>query len=383
MSRRSEPGSPAACPACGQAGRQVKPITIESLVAPEARLRVGSAEGFRFCAEPSCEIAYYRSDPLAAISRSEVRVPIGQKGDGPPRPVCYCFEHSAEDIVADVVANGGSRLAEQITDNCRVGMQRCEELNPQGSCCLGTVRQLIAAAQAGQGTDAAGHACDAPEAEGCCSSGPAAESLAVPQRAAFWATGGALASAVLSSTCCWLPLLLVAFGMSAAGVTTMLNDYRPIFLGVAAVSLGLGFFFAYRPKPGCAAAGTCAVPSSRLVRTQRMMLWGASLLVLAFAFFPDYVGVLLGATDQPLEFVLQEGAASVELQIEGMSCEGCAASLQLSLTEVPGVSSARVDFAAGRAVVAFDDAQRIDGVLEAVDAAGFSASVQAGDGVPK
>ncbi len=38
-------------------------------------------------------------------------------------------------------------------------------------------------------------------------------------------------TALLSPACCWLPLLLIAFGASAAGVSGFFETYRPYLLG--------------------------------------------------------------------------------------------------------------------------------------------------------
>ena len=44
------------------------------------------------------------------------------------------------------------------------------------------------------------------------------------QKVGLWATGGAVISAILSSACCWLPFLLIAFGASAAGVSGFFEE---------------------------------------------------------------------------------------------------------------------------------------------------------------
>ena len=58
------------------------------------------------------------------------------------------------------------------------------------------------------------------------------------------ATGSVLA-AMASSACCWLPLVLMGVGLSAAGVGTFFERYRPYFLVVAVVLLGVWFYFNY------------------------------------------------------------------------------------------------------------------------------------------
>lgn len=62
------------------------------------------------------------------------------------------------------------------------------------------------------------------------------------------------------------------------------------------------------------------------------------------------------------------------LEVEGMHCGGCAASIEASLLDVPGVVSAAVDVATHRATVGVSAAGPADGALvAAVEAAGYRA----------
>lgn len=69
---------------------------------------------------------------------------------------------------------------------------------------------------------------------------------------------GALA-AILASACCLGPLVLVALGFSGAwiGNLTVLEPYRPIFIGAALVALFFAWRRIYRPAQACK-PGTCA-----------------------------------------------------------------------------------------------------------------------------
>jgi len=136
------------CPSCGGKGRTVKPITIETLVSESARTQVGRQDGFRFCANPSCDVVYYRPESGQRIHRHDVNVHVGQKETAPPRMVCYCFHHTVEEIEAEVNETGTSRVLDSIAEKCRQGLDRCEETNPQGACCLGNVRSALKDAQA-------------------------------------------------------------------------------------------------------------------------------------------------------------------------------------------------------------------------------------------
>lgn len=368
-----------ACPSCGSKGKPVKPITIESLVVEEARVRAGRTDGFRFCAEPSCDIAYFQPESGVRISRSEVRVRIGQKETDTPRPVCYCFDYTVEELEAEVVATGTSKVADQITENCRQGLDRCEETNPQGSCCLGNVRRAIKEAQARRAGEAvaASVASGAVEADICCAVDAAPPTATAPglRNTGRWATGGAVVSAILSSACCWLPLLLIAFGASAAGVAGFFEAYRPVLLGITGLLLAGGFYLVYFRTEKCGPGETCTAPNPRTQRFNTITLWVATTIVLTFALFPNYVGYLLGGGDPPVGAETLAAHASREFRIEGMTCEACAVTLREHLGRVPGLARAEVSFEAKTARVFFvtgEDAPSDETILAAVQQAGYS-----------
>jgi mercuric ion transport protein len=92
---------------------------------------------------------------------------------------------------------------------------------------------------------------------------------------------GGVVGAVLASSCCIGPLLLVSLGVSGAwiGNLTALAPYQPVFLAVTAVFLAAGFWRVYRkPKVVCEEGGYCASPGSGTVL--KAALWAATVLAL-------------------------------------------------------------------------------------------------------
>ena len=102
-------------------------------------------------------------------------------------------------------------------------------------------------------------------------------------RGALFAGGLA---AIIASTCCLGPLVLIALGFSGAwiGNLTVLEPYRPIFLGVALVVM----FFAYRriftPPQDCKPDEVCAIAQVR--STYKLIFWVVVALVLVALGFP-------------------------------------------------------------------------------------------------
>ncbi|MBI2061004.1 MAG: copper chaperone Copz family protein [Nitrospirae bacterium] len=131
------------CPACGTQGRKVKTITLVSLLTKAALKCLNGSGGYRFCKGGACEIVYFHeADGIRFVAR-DIKVPVFQKSTGDSRTVCYCFEHTVRSIEEEVRRTGKSGALDSIAEKCRQGLDRCEELNPQGACCLGNVKQVV------------------------------------------------------------------------------------------------------------------------------------------------------------------------------------------------------------------------------------------------
>ena len=89
---------------------------------------------------------------------------------------------------------------------------------------------------------------------------------------------GALA-AVGASVCCVGPLVLLALGIGGAwiGNLTALEPYRPIFIGLTLLFLGLAFRKLYLVPQVCAPGTACADPQA--IKRQRLMFWLVALLL--------------------------------------------------------------------------------------------------------
>ena len=199
-------------------------------------------------------------------------------------------------------------------------------------------------------------------------------------RSGRWAAGSSVVAAIVASACCWLPLLVIGFGVSAAGVSTVFEQVRPFFLIAAAVLLGAGFYLTYFRKETCSPDEACAVPSPKIKRFNRGMLWVATIITAAIALFPNYVGLLAAdgsAASSPAQKATTE---SVTLSIEGMTCAACAISLQNELGKVPGVHSALVSYSDGKATVVVDPASppSSTSLVRAVQRAGYQARMDSG-----
>jgi mercuric ion transport protein len=108
------------------------------------------------------------------------------------------------------------------------------------------------------------------------------ESIAA--RAGALALGGL--AAILASTCCLGPLLLVGLGVSGAwiGNLTALEPYRPFFVGAALLALAFAYRRIFRRARACAPGEVCALPPVR--SAYKLIFWVVIVLVLVALLFP-------------------------------------------------------------------------------------------------
>lgn len=92
--------------------------------------------------------------------------------------------------------------------------------------------------------------------------------------------------AILASTCCLGPLVLVALGISGAWIGNLaaLEPYRPIFISAALVAMFFAWRRIYRPLQTCKHGEICAVPQVRA--TYKAIFWIVGALVLIALAFP-------------------------------------------------------------------------------------------------
>jgi len=93
---------------------------------------------------------------------------------------------------------------------------------------------------------------------------------------------------ITASACCVGPLVLLMLGISGSWISnlTALEPYRPIFIGMTLLFLGLAFRKLYLVPQRCAVYAPCVRPAN--LRRQRIAFWLVSVAVLLLIAFPWY-----------------------------------------------------------------------------------------------
>ncbi len=130
----------APCPQCAKPCRAVKEIPLRSLLREEFRGGI-EGKGWRFCTTPECPIVYFESGGTT-FHKDQLTVRVGIKETTSPRPVCYCFHHSIEEIEDDIARTGKTGVLDDIKARMKIDCW-CEKTSPLGGCCLATVNGFI------------------------------------------------------------------------------------------------------------------------------------------------------------------------------------------------------------------------------------------------
>jgi hypothetical protein len=117
----------APCPQCAKPCRAVKEIPLRSLLREEFRGGI-EGKGWRFCTTPECPIVYFESGGTT-FHKDQLTVRVGIKETTSPRPVCYCFHHSIEEIEDDIARTGKTGVLDDIKARMKIDCW-CEKTSP-------------------------------------------------------------------------------------------------------------------------------------------------------------------------------------------------------------------------------------------------------------
>ena len=142
------PAQRSLCPACAAQGKAVSAATVRALL--RTSLRAVTHTAYHFCATPGCPVVYFTFDGAQHFTTGQLRERVFQKAPADPAAlVCYCFRYTRK-TVQQADASTHAQIVADITAGVHAGQCACDIRNPQGSCCLGNVRRLVASLQSEQ-----------------------------------------------------------------------------------------------------------------------------------------------------------------------------------------------------------------------------------------
>lgn len=205
-----------------------------------------------------------------------------------------------------------------------------------------------------------------------------------------WGLIGAIASAVIASVCCLGPLVLLALGISGAWISSLsgLAPYRPVFMAITFVFLGLAFYKLYKkPKAeSCELGSYCGNPKAK--RISKIILWVVTVSVVILFALPYAIPYLAAGIsccpDVPAEQqteATQDGLKIVTLDVRNMTCAACTVTVTKNLKKLEGIKNVSVSLKPPQAFIVYDPIKvDIEEMTAATANIGYpSSAIQKGD----
>jgi mercuric ion transport protein len=169
--------------------------------------------------------------------------------------------------------------------------------------------------------------------------------------------GAGLLTAFAASLCCITPVLALFSGATGVASTfSWMEPYRPYLIGLTIAVLVFAWYQKLKPKK---AAIDCACEEDKPSFWQSKSFLGI-VTVLAFLLmaFPSYSKIFFPKTEATTVIVVDKSSIKqVKLNIEGMTCESCRETINLTLSKVPGVLEYKTDYKEGSSLVKFDNSK--------------------------
>ena len=129
----------------GQKGKPVDMATVKTHLSVSLR-HIGQTL-YLFCRTRTCPVVYFSSDGEQTFTIEQMRERVYQKEpDADEVLVCYCFRHTVHEV-RTASSYEQSAILDDINAGIKANQCACDLRNPQGSCCLGNVREVIKQAE--------------------------------------------------------------------------------------------------------------------------------------------------------------------------------------------------------------------------------------------
>lgn len=187
--------------------------------------------------------------------------------------------------------------------------------------------------------------------------------------------GAGLLAAFVASLCCITPVAAVMAGIGGVGSTfAWVEPFRPWLIGITALILGFAWYQKLKPQwdPECA----CKVSPS--FWQSKSFLGIVTVLTAGLLAFPHYSGAFLPNKEQSnIVYVQESHVQTITMDIEGMTCAGCEASVEYAANSVEGVLEADASYDTGKATIKYDQSKATqDTIIAAINKTGFTVKTQ-------
>lgn len=186
----------------------------------------------------------------------------------------------------------------------------------------------------------------------------------------------AVLSVLVSRLCCIVPFIAILSGMTGGAIMfSFLEPIRPLLIMFSVSILAFGFYQEYKSKNLEAMKPCCQINAKKKSKRNRLFLWATTVISVLLFSFPFYSQLFISTNAAQTPDT--KNLKTIQLSVEGMSCQGCANNIMLTLSQTEGILKDTVVFAAKTATVTFDE-NKISSyqVVKTIEEIGFNAATK-------
>ncbi len=185
--------------------------------------------------------------------------------------------------------------------------------------------------------------------------------------------GTGIITAIAASLCCITPVLALVAGSSGVASTfSWMEPARPYLIGFTVLLLGFAWYQKLKPRTAEEIECDCEEDEKQSFWQSRKFLGIVTVFAILMLTFPYYSSIFISDNSKEVVVVNQFDIQTVELDVEGMTCEACDNHVAYAAQEVEGVLEAKADHKTGKAEVKFDKTKTsMEEIIESIDATSY------------
>jgi copper chaperone CopZ len=167
--------------------------------------------------------------------------------------------------------------------------------------------------------------------------------------------GTGLITAIAASLCCITPVLALIAGTSGiASSFSWMEPFRPYLIGLTLLVLGFAWYQKLKPRKAEEIQCDCEEDEKKPFMQSKTFLGIVTVFAALMLAFPYYSSVFYPDNKKEVVIVNAFDIQTLQLDIEGMTCQACNSHVTHAAQEVDGVIEAKADYKIGKADVKFD-----------------------------
>jgi copper chaperone CopZ len=185
--------------------------------------------------------------------------------------------------------------------------------------------------------------------------------------------GASILTAIAASLCCITPVLaLISGATGVASSFSWLEPLRPYLIGVTVFVLGFAWYQKLKPRTADEIACDCDEDEKKPFMQTKTFLGIVTVFAALMLTFPYYSSIFYPDNKKEVVIVNAYDIQTLQLDVEGMTCEACDSHVVHAAQEVEGVIEARADHKTGKAVVEFDKSKTSkEAIIQSINATSY------------